>query len=162
MSRVELNAADLDVAVLSSLVGTALDARTLAALRAAGHPQLRRMHGFIFQHLIDKQPTVSQLAAALGVTQQAASKSVAELETLGYVKREPDAQDNRLRRIALTEHGRHAIGVSRRVRANLSEALLEDVGQDALNTTRKVLVALLDRLDATDAITTRSVPMPAE
>ena len=162
MGRVTLTSADVDVAMLSSLVGTALDARTLEALRAAGHPRLRRVHGFVFQHLIEKQPTVSQLAAALGVTQQAASKSVAELETLGYVRREPDARDSRLRRIALTEHARHAIAVSRRVRADLSRALLDDVGPAALDTTRHVLVTLIDERDVTADISTRSVPLPAE
>ena len=153
---------ELDVAILASLVGAALDARTLEALRAAGHPHLRRMHGFVFQHLIESQPTISQLAAALGVTQQAASKSIAELETLGYLRREPDARDNRLRRIVLTGHGRHAIAVSRRVRVDLSRALLDDAGKDAIDITRQVLGALLDKLDATAAISTRSVPMPAE
>lgn len=157
-----LSSMDLDVAILSSLVGTALDARTLEALRAAGHPHLRRVHGFVFQHLIDKQPTVGQLAAALGVTQQAASKSVAELETLGYVRREPGARDSRVRLIALTGRGRDAIAVSRRVRTDLSRALLDDVGNDALDTARQVLVTLLDKLDAIAAISRRSVPMPAE
>jgi DNA-binding MarR family transcriptional regulator len=158
----DLSSTELDVAILSSLVGTALDARTLDALRVAGHPHLRRVHGFVFQHLIEKQPTVSQLASALGVTQQAASKSVAELETLGYLRRETDARDSRVRRIALTERGREAIAVSRQVRVDLSRALLDDVGRDALDTTRQVLVALLDKLDATAAISTRSVPLPAE
>lgn len=162
ISGVKLSSSDLDVAILSSLVGTALDARTLEALRAAGHPHLRRVHGFVFQHLIEKQPTVSQLAAALRVTQQAASKSVAELEALGYLRRESDARDSRRRRIVLTEHGRHAIAVSRRVRVDLSRALLDEVGADAVDTTRQVLVTLLDKLDATAAISTRSVPAPAE
>lgn len=154
--------ADLDVAILSSLVGTALDERTLDALRAAGHPHVRRMHGFVFQHLIDDQPTVSQLAALLGVTQQAASKSVVELETLGYVRREPDPLDSRRRRVALTDHGRQAIAVSREVRATLSQALREEVGEHAVSTARRVLVALLDELGSTAAVSDRRVPLPAD
>ena len=43
---------------------------------------------------------MGELAEALGVTQQAASKSVLELEKLGYVERQPDLVDSRVRRIA--------------------------------------------------------------
>lgn len=154
--------ADLDVAILSSLVGTALDARTLATLRAVGHPQVRRAHGFVFQHLIDDQPTVSQLAERLGVTQQAASKSVAELETLGYVRREPDPLDSRRRRVALTDHGEHVIAISRQVRVDLTRAVIEETGEHDMNTARRVLIALLGELDATSAISTRSIPLPSE
>lgn len=123
---------------------------------------MRRAHGFVFQHLIDAQPTIGQLAELLQVTPQAASKSVVELETLGYVRREPDPIDSRLRRIVLTDQGRDAVATSRRFRAELERALRDDVGETAVETGRRVLVALLRRLDATDAVAARRVPFPAE
>jgi len=153
---------DLDLPILASLIGTALDEATLEALRRSGHPNVRRAHGFVFQHLVEAQPTVGQLAELLQVTPQAASKSVVELETLGYVRREPDPIDSRLRRIALTDQGHDAVASSRRFRADLERAVRDDVGERAVENSRRVLVALLRHLDALDAVAARRVPFPAE
>lgn len=46
------------------------------------------------------------LAAALRISKQHASKIVARLEGLGYVRLDLDAQDNRCHRVSLTEAGR--------------------------------------------------------
>lgn len=48
------------------------------------------------------------------MTQQAASKSVAELETLGYVERSTDEADARIRRVRLSERGREVVAFTRR------------------------------------------------
>ncbi|MGJ6968304.1 MarR family winged helix-turn-helix transcriptional regulator [Streptosporangium sp. G11] len=153
---------DLDLTMLASLIGTALDERTLAALRDAGHPHLRRAHGFVFQHLIERQPTVGQLAESLGVTPQAASKYVVDLESLGYVLRETDPLDSRVRRIVMTPHGHHAVSIARELRTDLERELAQDLGDSAVADSRRVLVALLDRLAATEAITHRRIPLPRE
>lgn len=46
------------------------------------------------------------LAAALRISKQHASKIVGRLEGLGYARLDPDAQDNRCHRVSLTEAGR--------------------------------------------------------
>lgn len=46
------------------------------------------------------------LAAALRISKQHASKIVGRLEGLGYVRLDLDAQDNRCHRVSLTEAGR--------------------------------------------------------
>ncbi|MER8220741.1 MarR family transcriptional regulator [Streptomyces sp. NPDC094143] len=70
----------------------------------------------MFQHLIDAQPTVSDLAAKLDMTQQGASKVVAELERLGYVERLPSPRDARIRHVGLTARGRETVTAARRAR----------------------------------------------
>jgi hypothetical protein len=49
--------------------------------------------------------TIGSLAERLGVSQQAASKAVADLERRGCVRREADPADGRARRVALTARG---------------------------------------------------------
>ena len=86
---------------------------------------------------------------------QAVSKSVLELEALGYVERRADPGDSRVRRVGLTELGRGAIEKGRAARAHLEKELLEDVGAPALKAAKKALVALLGRTGGLDAVKQR-------
>ena len=86
----------LDTGTLALFVGQAAAALVQEQLAAQGFGDLRFSHGYVFQHLIDGEPTVGELAAQLGMTQQGASKAVAELERLGYCERVADAADARV------------------------------------------------------------------
>jgi DNA-binding MarR family transcriptional regulator len=73
-------------------------------LAEAGHPGARPIHGFALQAVGREGVTVSELGRRLGVTKQAAAKTVASLETLGYVHRVAHPEDQRatlVRRAAL-------------------------------------------------------------
>jgi DNA-binding MarR family transcriptional regulator len=76
-------------------------------------------HGYLIQHLVENEPKVGELGELLGVTQQAASKQLLELERLGYVRRVPDRVDGRIRRAQLTDRGRRLVEDSRRLRREL-------------------------------------------
>jgi DNA-binding MarR family transcriptional regulator len=156
-----LEPADLDVATLAFLAGSAANERLLERIRAAGHGHLRTAHGFVFQRLVQGSRTVGELASALGVTQQAASKSATELEGLGYVRRRPDASDRRVARIELTERGRDAIEVARRIRREFDAELSERVGARSLEEAKRVLAALLAMAGGEAAVRARSVRPPA-
>jgi DNA-binding MarR family transcriptional regulator len=149
--------ADLDLATLSALAGNAANHHLLEALHRRGHEEARVSHGYVFQHLIDGTPTVGELAAKLGVTQQAASKTAAELERMGYVERLSDAGDSRVRRIGLTPHGRDAIQAARQARLALEAEMEQAVGPEALRTARAVLATLLSHLGATESVASRGV-----
>lgn len=86
---------------------------------------------------------IGELAEALSITQQGASKHVVQLEELGWIERFGDAQDARVRRIRLTDAGRRVIEDARRVRAELDEHLAGKVGAADLAATRRTLAALL-------------------
>lgn len=150
----------LDLATLSWLAGSTANAFLLEAIRQAGHPQLRISHGYVFQLLITGSQTIGALAEGLGVTQQAASKSVAELTTLGYLTAETDAGDRRIRRIALSERGRAAVAAARSARAALDARLLEKLGPDAMNGARKALASLLEMTGGLEAARSRRVRAP--
>jgi DNA-binding MarR family transcriptional regulator len=76
-----------------------------AGVRARGFGDLRPAHGFAFTRLSAGAATVTELAAHLDVTRQAAAQLVDELIAKGYVERRPHPRDARARLIVLTEKG---------------------------------------------------------
>jgi DNA-binding MarR family transcriptional regulator len=150
----------LDTGTLALFVGQAAAALVQEQLAAQGFGDLRFSHGYVFQHLIDGEPTVGELAAQLGMTQQGASKAVVELERLGYCERVPDAADARIRRVRLTGRGQEAVAAARRARANLDERLASRFGKRRLAEHRDLLARLLDELGGTAAVQRRAVRPP--
>jgi DNA-binding MarR family transcriptional regulator len=65
----------------------------------------RPAYGFAFARLAPDGATVTDLAAHLGVTKQAASQLVDELVRKGYAERRPHPGDARARLVVLTERG---------------------------------------------------------
>jgi DNA-binding MarR family transcriptional regulator len=74
-------------------------------LAGRGHPRLRPVHGFALQAVGRDGATTAELGRRLGVSKQAAAKTVAGLAALGYVRREAEPHDRRARRVVLTPHG---------------------------------------------------------
>ena len=148
----------LDLATLAALAGDAASSHLLEEVRR--HGQVRVSHGYVVQLLVGGTPTIGELAQQLGVTQQAASKSVVELERLGYVERVVDAGDSRVRRVRLTSQGRRVVADARRARARLEARLERTVGAARLEVARDVLIALLEEVGATDAVANRRVRPP--
>ncbi|OLZ72652.1 MarR family transcriptional regulator [Streptomyces sp. IMTB 2501] len=72
---------------------------------ARGFADVRPAHGFTFARLAPDGATVTDVAAHLGVTKQAASQLVDEIVRKGYAERRPHPQDARARLIVLTERG---------------------------------------------------------
>src|SRR4051812_7469737 len=62
---------------------------------ARGFEGLRPAHGFAFARLAPDGATVTDLAAHLGVTKQAASQLVDEMVRKGYAERRPHPEDAR-------------------------------------------------------------------
>ena len=151
---------ELDIATLSALAGNAAARAVLAAMGDEGHGGIRSSHGYVFQRLIDDEPTIGELAAALGITQQGASKHVAELEALGYAERVADASDQRVRRVRMTAAGRAALEAGRRARAELEAQLIAVHGADDVATARRVLSGLLELTGEASFVEGRRAPLP--
>ena len=142
------------------LAGETLGAEVLARVQAAGHPRVRYAHGFLFQVLVPGPRAVGDVAAALGISSQAVSKAVAELEALGYVERGTDDEDARVRRVQLSGRGREALAATRRARERLQGRLASRAGEKTVKDARRLLARLLDELGGAGAVRRRRVTAP--
>lgn len=151
---------ELDIGSLALFFGLAAAAEVEQDIAGRGLRGLRFSHGYVFQHLIDDEPTIGRLADALDMTQQGASKAVAELERLGYVERVPDPADARVRRVRLNARGRAAVDAARGARRAQDERLAELCGTDRLEIVRTVLAELLESLNGSEAVRRRRLRPP--
>ncbi|WP_344070432.1 MarR family winged helix-turn-helix transcriptional regulator [Microbacterium sediminicola] len=149
---------DVDTPSLLSLAGASVDARVLRALRRAGHTRLRPRHGYVFQRLLRGPQSISELARDLSVSQQAMSKTVAELRDLGYVAVTQSSDDLRRRSLELTEHARDAIECARDARVHLARDLLGGLGEADHATLRRALSVLLEQLGVAEDVRERRFP----
>jgi DNA-binding MarR family transcriptional regulator len=76
-----------------------------AGVRARGFDDVRPAHGFAFTRLSRGGATLTQLAAHLDISRQAAAQLVDELAAKGYVERHPHPGDARATLIVLTQKG---------------------------------------------------------
>ncbi|MFF5984088.1 MarR family winged helix-turn-helix transcriptional regulator [Streptomyces olindensis] len=93
----------LSAALLAAAGG--LTQRIHEGVVARGFEGLRPAHGFAFARLAPDGATVTDLAAHLGVTKQAASQLVDEMVRKGYAERRPHPDDARARLVVLTGRG---------------------------------------------------------
>jgi DNA-binding MarR family transcriptional regulator len=106
---------------------------------ARGFTDLRPAHGFAFVRLAPEGATVTDLAAHLGVTKQAASQLVDEIVRKGYAERLPHPGDARARLVVLTERGRACTRAAEEAAADAVGGWVELLGEDEVR-------ALRDRL----------------
>jgi DNA-binding MarR family transcriptional regulator len=151
---------ELDLSLAAMLAGLAMAEEVERRLAAAGFDDVRFSHGFVFQHLLREPLTVGALARAMGVTQQRASKAASELEALGYVRREADPADARVRRLVLAERGRSAVAAAREARAAVTAELRERLGARRVGAAERVLREVVTELGAEDAVRARRVRLP--
>lgn len=152
--------APIDLVSLVSLAGAAVDGRVIDALEAAGYHGLRARHGYVIQRLLVAPSSVTRLAEDIEVSQQAMSKTVADLHARGIVTLERSARDARRRTVALSARGHAAVDHARRARAAIQVAWREEVGPEALDAAAEVLTGLLHRLGLSDRLHERRVPQP--
>ncbi|WP_250298914.1 MarR family winged helix-turn-helix transcriptional regulator [Streptomyces sp. A 4/2] len=76
-----------------------------ARLADEGHPDVRPAYGFAMQAIGLRGATASEVGRRLGVSKQAAGKTVERLEALGYAERAADPADGRRKLVLLTPRG---------------------------------------------------------
>jgi DNA-binding MarR family transcriptional regulator len=122
-----------------------------AELARQGHPGLRPMHGFVFQAIGPGGTTAAGLGRRLGISKQAAGKTIDALEQLGYVERGPDPADARRKVVRLTGRAVDALERSARIFDDLRAGWAEVIGAERLRAIeadlRKVTPSDAFRLD---------------
>ncbi|MDJ1132885.1 MarR family winged helix-turn-helix transcriptional regulator [Streptomyces iconiensis] len=101
-------------------------------LARQGHPDVRPMHGFVFQAIGPDGTTAADLGRRLGVSKQAAGKTIDSLERLGYVERGTDPRDARRKTVRLTDRGIDCLALSARIFDRLRADWAQTLGGDRL------------------------------
>ncbi|MEU1119549.1 MULTISPECIES: MarR family transcriptional regulator [unclassified Streptomyces] len=126
--------------------------RLHAELARQGHPGLRPAHGFAMQAIGAAGATASEVGRRLGVSKQAAGKTVDRLIALGYAARTDDPGDARRKLVRLTPHGidalRRSAAVFDELRAEWAQAMGPRRLHDLETGLRGVVPADAFRLDA--------------
>lgn len=134
--------AEHDLGVLLTIALETFKGRLHAHLAATGYDDLGASFGFVFRSLADRPLSLVELAARLGVSSQGALKIAAEMVDRGYVERQDDAEDKRVRRLLLTARGRAALREARRFHARAERELADALGAKQVASARAVLMAL--------------------
>lgn len=126
--------------------------RLHAELARQGHPDVRPAYGFAMQAIGRGGATASELGRRLGVSKQAAGKTIDRLVELGYAERSADAADARRKLVRLTPRGHDALARSAAVFEQLRTEWAEQLGTDRVRALeaalREVVPPAAVRLDA--------------
>ncbi len=117
-----------DVGLLATAVASGVTERIRARIVAEGFDDVRESYGYVVQGLLAGDTTVTALAARLGVSAQAVSKTVTEMERAGYLARGRDPDDGRARPLRLTPRGDAMVDASRRARIAVARELARWLG----------------------------------
>ena len=151
---------ELDLSLAALFAGYALNDEVRRRTEARGFAGLRFSHGFLIQRIVEGEQSIAALAQALEITQQAVSKTVAELERLGYVRRRRAPDDARVRLVGLTDRGRAAVEATREERVAVVAELRERLGPRRVDAATRVLREVLDVHGASAAVRARRVLPP--
>lgn len=138
-SRVNRPSWEVPLLLLSAFRELIDQAHVLLAER--GHPHLRPVHMFALRAVGDGA-TASETADRLGVTKQAAAKTIAGLESLGYITRKTHDADARRKAIVRTERGEEVMAASAAALATVVDRWADEIGPQRIDELHETLLAL--------------------
>lgn len=113
-----------------------------------GRVRLRRSHTSLLPHIELDGTRVTDLAERMGVTKQAVSQLVDDLEQLGVLTRVQDPEDARARRVIFTPLGRDGLLEGLSVLRALEQELATKIGAKKMEQMRSALLTILSDLGA--------------
>lgn len=106
--------------------------------------RFRPTHNHVLRHLDRHGTRASVIAERAGLTRQAITMIVDELEEAGVVRREPDPEDGRAKRVVYTAAGLRAFDESRARIAEIERRWRRELGAERWAELREALAALAD------------------
>ena len=149
----------LDLSHLAFFLGLRVNELVMERTLKAGFIGVRESHGYVIQHLIESERTITELARRMEVTQQAASKMVAELIRLGIVEA-ISAKDRRAKRIRLSQRGWQCVQLGRRARTRIDNVLIRAAGRKSYENAKSALLTYLQALGGIERIHSRRIRAP--
>jgi DNA-binding MarR family transcriptional regulator len=113
--------------------------RLIAALKERGHPDFRTKYGAVLANIDTDGTRLSTLADRAAMSRPSMVELIDELESKGYVRREPDLNDRRAKLIVPTEKGMDTISVAVEVIDSLEHRFCELLGEQQYQAMRRAL-----------------------
>jgi DNA-binding MarR family transcriptional regulator len=104
----------------------------IAALERRGHPGVTATHAFALQAIDGGAQNAAELGRALCVSRQAAAKTIATLEELGYIERHTDPSDGRRKQLDVTARGYDMVRIGGAVFDELRARWSAQLGREEL------------------------------
>lgn len=112
-------------------------------LAELGHSSVRLAHAAVFSGLDPEGTRITDLAARAGISRQAMSMLVRDLEASGYVRSHPDPSDRRAIIVELDRRGAEYCRAAVVASAELDTAVEEAIGRAELERVREALRAVI-------------------
>jgi DNA-binding MarR family transcriptional regulator len=123
----------------------------LARVRARlGGPKVRASHTTLFPFVDLEGTRLTELAARMGVSKQAAGQLVEELEQMGVLERVPDPADGRAKLVRFSPRGRRGLLEGLALLRGLELELSAQIGEGDMERLHGILLRLLAALEAGD------------
>ena len=120
----------------------AVQQQMLARLHERGFDDFDPAYLTVFRYPGPQGARPTDLAAQLGISKQALNHLLRALERRGYLAREPHPDDQRGKRIVLTERGLATVGVIREAVADMEADWAERLGPKRFAQLRNLLLEL--------------------
>jgi DNA-binding MarR family transcriptional regulator len=121
---------------------SAIEAAVRADLARNGFGDVAPAHSALLRDIGDDGARPTELAAHAGVTRQAITKLLVELERLDLVRRDPDPDDGRGVIVRYTDRGRAGVAIARKRMLALERDYAAQVGADRWAEVRSTLETL--------------------
>lgn len=122
-----------------------LNEKAIGRARARTNVPLRTVHTTVLPHVGFEGTRLTDLAAKLGVSKQAAGQLVDELVEFGHLERVPDPTDARAKVIRYSKKGKAGILEGLAILKELEGELTEIVGASAMRTMHEALAKVVSR-----------------
>ncbi|NKY58690.1 MarR family winged helix-turn-helix transcriptional regulator [Nocardia flavorosea] len=132
---------------LLTLASAAVEGELNADLRARLSADVRPAHYAVFRYLDPAGSRVGELAQAAGMTQQSMGELVAQLESVGLVRRQVDPADRRARQVVCTPAGRAALALAGERIAGIEQRITRAVGETGMRDLLNLLTQVVNLLD---------------
>src|SRR6187399_405202 len=137
----ETQGANLAILLLSGF--ESMVDEVVGELERHGHPGVRAVHEFAIRAIDGGADTASELGRRLGVSKQAATKTIAALELLGYVVRSSDPLDSRRKRLIVTPRGYEMSTLGARLFNAVRQRWAAEIGEKQLEAIESKLARVI-------------------
>jgi DNA-binding MarR family transcriptional regulator len=145
----------LDIGVLLHLAFGEFKWQLHQHLHSKGFTDLGPLFGYVFRYLQSEPRSLAQVARLLRITPQGALKIIDDMEAKGYVVRNSDAQDARIKRLSLTTRGKAALAAAHLFKIKYERDLAKKIGQTHVKSLRIVLESIVAESDEENILTIR-------